>query len=167
RIIAKAIGIAAKRPDFRFFLESDNFVDNYMASHQGAPELEQFRKLVKEGRIEIAPNWADIFLNQPEGEVIVRNLLYGTRYARSIFGVNPPVFHPGDIPGFPSQLPQILAGFHIPFMVMTRIGPADRSLFNWESPDGSKSLVWNAIHGYGWGIHLNLHNEFTETTLNT
>jgi hypothetical protein len=47
----------------------------------------------------------------------------------------------------------------IPYMVMTRMGPPDKSLFDWKSPDGSKVLVWNTIRGYGWGVHLHLHGD--------
>ncbi len=159
RVIAKAIRIAEQHPEFRFFLESNNFVANFAETHAGSPELQDLKRLIREGRIEIAPNWADIFLNLPDGEVLARNLLYGTSYARSGFGTNPQVFHPGDIPGFPSQLPQLLAKANLPFMVMTRMGPSDRSLFEWKAPDGSKVLVWNAIHGYAWGAHLNLHGD--------
>lgn len=83
RIIRKAIGIASQQPSFRFLLESDNFVANYLDTHKGSPEVDLLKRLVKEGRIEIAPNWAEIFLNQPDGEVLTRNILCGKRYARS------------------------------------------------------------------------------------
>jgi alpha-mannosidase len=167
RIISRATQIGKGHPEFRFFLESDNFVDNYVESHRGSPELEDLKRLVQRGQIQIAPNWTDIFLNQPDGEVLTRNLLYGKRYARAVFGVDTPVFHPGDIPGFAPQLPQVLSQSHVPYMVMTRIGPTDRSLFNWQSPDGSRVLVWNAVHGYAWGIHLKLHEPLTEADLST
>ncbi|MBV9180055.1 MAG: hypothetical protein JO356_01975 [Acidobacteria bacterium] len=165
RIIGKAIAIASARPDFRFLLESDNFVAHYLDTHRGSREVELFIRLVKEGRIEIAPNWANIFLNQPDGEVLTRNILYGKRYARSAFGVDPQVLHPADIPGFPPQLPQILVASDIPFLVITRLGPADQSLFRWESPAGPSVLVWNAIRGYAWGIHLHLADPLSEASL--
>src|SRR5579885_1629547 len=53
----------------------------------------------------------------------------------------------------------MLAKAGIPFMVMTRMGPSDTSLFYWKSPDGSKALVWSDLRGYGWGSHLGLQNE--------
>lgn len=167
RIIAKAIKIARQYPEFRFLLESDNFVANFVETHVDSQELEDLKRLVKEGRIGIAPNWANIFHNLPAGEVHARNLLYGKRYARDVFGANPRVMHPADIPGFTPQFPQMLVKAGIPYMVMTRMGPTDRSLFNWRSPDQSKVLVWNAIRGYGWGAHLNLHNDLTDERINT
>lgn len=165
RIIAKAIRIAKQYPEFRFLLESDNFVANYVETHPRSQELEDLKKLVKEGRFAIAPNWANIFHNLPSGEVHARNLLYGKRYAREVFGVNPRVFNPTDIPGFTPQFPQILNKTDTPFMVMSRMGPADKPLFNWESPDGSKELVWS-VRGYGLGAHLQLHGDLTEDRIN-
>lgn len=162
RIIAKAIAIAKQHPEFRFLLESDNFVANFTDSHAGSLELEDLKRLVRAGRIEIAPNWANIFLNLPDGEVLVRNLLFGALYARSVFGTSPRVYHPADIPGFPAQLPQILRTANLPFLVVTRIGPPDRPLFYWRAPDGSRVLVWNAIHGYAWGAQLGLHADLNQ-----
>jgi len=166
RIIAKAIKISEEHPEFRFLIESDNFVDNYVQSRRGSPEVENLKRLVKEGRIAIAPMWANIFLNLPDGEVLTRNVLYGKRYAREVFGVNPQVMHPTDIPGFPPQYPQILRKADTPFMVESRMGPPDRSLFNWVAPDGSKELVWS-VRGYAWGAQLQLHGDLTEEQMET
>ncbi|HEV2349235.1 MAG TPA: glycosyl hydrolase-related protein [Terriglobia bacterium] len=161
RIIARALEIARAHPEFRFLIESDNFLANYVESHKGSSELEELKRLVKEGRIAIAPNSANIFLNMPDGEVLTRNILYGKQYARDVFGVNPLVMHPTDIPGFPWQYPQILEETGTPFMVESRMGPEDKSLFNWLSPEGSKELVWS-VRGYGLGAQLQLHGDLTD-----
>jgi len=151
RVIAKAIQIADEHPGFRFFIESNNFLANYVESHKSSQQLADLKRLVKEGRIEIAANWANIFLNMPGGEVLARNILYGKLYAQDVFGVSPRVMSPTDIPGFTSQYPQLLREAGLPFMLMSRMGPRDKSLFNWSSPDGSKVEVWNEIYGYCWG----------------
>jgi alpha-mannosidase len=161
RIIAKALQIADRHPEFRFLIESDNFLANYVESRQGTRELEDLKRLIKEGRIAIAPNWANIFLNLPNGEVLTRNVLYGKLYARRTFGADPLVMHPTDIPGFTPQYPQMLDNAGIPFMVMSRMGPVDRPLFNWESPDGSKEMVWS-VRGYGLGAHFGLHGDLSD-----
>jgi alpha-mannosidase len=161
RIIAKSIRIAKKYPEFRFLLESDNFVQNFVASHKGSAEVDDLKRLVREGQFEIAPNWANIFHNLPDSEVHARNFLYGKRYAQEVFGVDPSVFHPADIPGFTPQFPQMLQQVGAPFMVMTRMGPPNRWLFDWKSPNGSKVLVWSEPHGYGWGVHLGFHSDLT------
>lgn len=161
RIIAKAISIAKKDPQFHFMIESDNFVDNFVDSHKGSPEVDDLKRLVKDGHFGVAPNWANIFHNLPDGEVHARNFLYGKRYASSVFGVDPFVFQPTDIPGFTPQFPQMLRQIGVPFMLMSRMGPQNQWLFDWKSPNGSKVLVWNEPHGYGWGVGLGFHSEMT------
>jgi len=165
RIITKAIGLAERYPDFRFLLEDDDFVADFVDAHRGSPEFETFKRLVKQGRIEIAPKWAAIYQNLPRGEALVRNVVLGKRYARDVFGVDPQTAHLGDIPGFTRQYPQILRKADIPYMVMTRMGPPDRSLFRWKAPDGSAVLVWNTIKGYGWGADLGLHRDLDDARL--
>jgi alpha-mannosidase len=162
RIIAKAIRLAGDHPEFRFLLEDDDFVANYVESHTGSEELAALKRLVKEGRIEIAPKWAAIFQDLPDGEVLARNLMYGKRFARSVFGVDPKTAHLGDLPGYTPQYPQILLKSDIPYMVMARMGPSDKSLFYWQSPDGSRALVWFTLKGYGWGSHLGLHGDLDD-----
>lgn len=167
KVIARAIEIAEQHPEFKFFIESDNFLANFVESHEGSRELSELKQLIKEGRIGIAPNWADIFLNLSDGEVLARNFLYGKLYARGLFGVDPLVNQPSDIPGFPSQYPQILREAGIPYMEMSRMGPEDRSLFDWSAPDGSSVEVWNQVRGYAWGVHLHLQSDMTEADLET
>jgi alpha-mannosidase len=165
RIITKAIQIAQQYPQARYLLEDEVFVANYVETHRGTPELERFKRLVKEGRIEIGPKWAGIYQNLPRGEALARNLYYGKQYARTVFGVDPRVAHLGDLPGYTWQFPQIMSKSAVPYMVMTRMGPPDKSLFRWKSPDGSSALVWYSMKGYGWGVGLGLHRDLDENGL--
>lgn len=166
-IISKAIQLAEQNPQYRYVIESEVFVANFVESHQGTKQLDQLKRLVKAGRIEISPLWAGIYQNQTRGEALVRNLIYGKRYARETFGVDPKVAPLTDIPGFTRQYPQILSKSATPFMVMTRMGPRDLSLFHWKAPDGSAALVWNTINGYGWGVGLGLHLDLDKGRLQT
>ncbi len=165
RIITRAIQLADRYPEFRFLIEDQVFAENFTQSRRGSPEVERLKQLVKEGRFELAPKWASIYQNLPRGEATVRNMVYGKRHAREAFGVDPQVAHMGDIPGFTRQYPQILSKTGVPYMVMTRMGPPDKALFHWKSPDGSKVLLWHTIKGYGWGIGLRLHEELDDAKL--
>lgn len=156
-IITQAIRLAGQSPEFHFLLEDEVFVSNYVDAHQGSPQSADLKRLVQAvqaGRIEIAPKWAAIFQGLPDGEVHARNMAIGKRYARDVFGVDAQVAHLGDLPDYTPQFPQILRQSRVPFMVMTRMGPADKSLFYWKAPDGSRALVWNTLKGYGWGTFL-------------
>ena len=166
-VISRAIELAKRHPQYRYLLETEVFVANFVDSHRGTQELEDLKQLVKEGRIEIAPLWAAIYQNQTRSEALVRNIVYGKRYARDVFGVDPTVAHLADIPGFTRQYPQILSKAAIPYMVMTRMGPRDLSLFHWKAPDGSSVLVWNTINGYGWGVGSGLHLDLDKDRLAT
>lgn len=165
KIVSRAVELAQKNPSFRFLFENELNVANYLESNRGAPEVETFRKLVKAGRIEIAPVWAGIYQNLPRAEALVRNVVYGKRHARENFGLDPQIAHLGDIPGFTRQFPQVLAKSHTPFMVMTRMGPPDTSLFRWRAPDGSSVLTWDTLRGYSWGVNLGLHRDLDDTRI--
>ncbi len=165
RIITRAIQLAQQYPEFRFLLEDDVFVANFVESQRGSEELAALKKLVKEGRIEIAPKWVGTYQNLPRAEALVRNLVYGKRFAREVFGVDPKVAHLGDIPGYTWQYPQILSKCATPYMVMTRMAPTDLSLFRWKAPDGSGVLTWHAVKGYGWGVALGLHRNLDDARL--
>jgi hypothetical protein len=154
RIIAKAIRQAGQSGEFRFLLESEVFAQNYVETHKGSAELEQLKRLAREGRFEISPYWASIFQGLPAGEVHVRNLVIGKRCARTVFGVDPKVAHLGDVPDYAAQYPQLLASAGVPNLIMTRMGPSDRALFRWKAPDGSTTLVWNALKDYGQWVFL-------------
>ena len=106
RIIARAIQLAKQFPDFRFLIEDDDFVANFAESHNSSPDLDDLKRLVKEGRIEIAPKWAAIFQDLQDGEILSRNLVYRKRYARSVFGVDPQAAQISDLPGYTPQYPR-------------------------------------------------------------
>jgi alpha-mannosidase len=154
RIITKAMRMALQYPEFRFLIEDEVWLANYAETHRGLPEMDQLKQLVKQGRIEISPKWAAILQNLPRGETWVRNFVYGKHYARDVFGVDPKVANLGDLPGYTSQFPQILSRSDVPYMVMTRMGPSDKSLFYYKALDGSKALTWNTLKGYGWGTFI-------------
>jgi alpha-mannosidase len=165
RIISRAMQLAEEHPEFRFLIEDEVFAANFMESRRGTAEAEHLRKLVRAGRIEVAPKWAAIYQNLPREEALVRNLAYGKRYAREVFGVDPLVAPLTDLPGFTQQYPQVLAKSGIPYMVMTRMGPPNTPLFRWKAPDGSSVLVWDTTKGYSWGVNLGLHRELDDTHL--
>lgn len=165
RIISRAIQLADEHSEFRFLIEDQVFVANFMDSHRGTPEADRLKTLVREGRIEINPKWAAIYQNLPRAEALVRNLVYGKRYAREVFGVDPLVAALTDIPGFTRQYPQMLVKSGIPYTIMTRMGPPDAPLFRWKSPDGSSVLTWDTVKGYGWGVSLGLHRDLDDSHL--
>ena len=47
RIITRAIQLSQRHPEFRFLLEDDVFVANFVESRRGTPELEALKRLVR------------------------------------------------------------------------------------------------------------------------
>ena len=122
RVIGKAVQMAKPDPNFRFLIEADIFLANYVDTRRGSSELTDLKELVRKGQIEISPTWTDIMLDLPDGEVIARNFALGRSYVRKEFGVDPTAASFADLPGFPTQLPQILALTDTPYGVITRVG---------------------------------------------
>ena len=142
------LNILATDPDYKFYmLDGQTIVlDDYL---QVRPEREgELRLLVQSGRLLIGP-WhvlPDEFLVSPES--IIRNLLQGERTSRR-FGSKMQVGYIPDPFGHIGQMPQILAGFGIPFAAVQR-GLDDQpcELF-WKAPNGSQVLLVNLRDGYG------------------
>lgn len=155
RIIARALALADRDPDFRFLVESAAFLRHFLASH---PErAEDLRRHVVAGRIEPSPSWATIMPGAAAEEALVRNLLLAVRWLEAHAGRASTVAHPGDVPGFPPQYPQLLARAGVRAAVVTRMFPVAAPLLRWRSPDGSEIAVWNAYQRYDWAARHGLH----------
>jgi 2-O-(6-phospho-alpha-D-mannosyl)-D-glycerate hydrolase len=118
----------------------------------------QLRRLVAAGRLLLGPFFVlpDLFI--PTGESLVRNLRAGQAAAADLG----PTMKLGYLPdpfGHPDQLPQVLQGFGIDGMLMSR-GMGDEAEFLdadffWEAPDGSRVLASHQVGG-GYGNLMEL-----------
>ena len=142
KIIKAALKIMRKYPDYKFVIESVMAVE-YFKLHY--PELfEELKRRVREKRIEliggmvIAP---DTVL--PNGESLVRQILYGTQYYRHNFGIESKIGYLIDTFGLTPQLPQILKKSDFKYLIFVR-GARHRNLpqeFLWKALDGSEILT--------------------------
>jgi len=131
-------------PDFRF---SQSSAIDYATVEKYSPHLfDQIRRRVKEGRWEItASTWVEGDKNMAVGEALVRQILYAKRYFARKFGLNFDQIQVGwepDTFGHSWTYPQIMRLGGIDCYYINRGGKEHR-LFWWESPDGSRVLVWN------------------------
>ncbi len=119
---------------------------------ENRPRLE---KAVATGRFSTGPFHIlmDEFL--VSGETIVRNLARGTALAEKMGGCSPVAYLP-DMFGHISQMPQILARAGYEDAVVWRGVPSaiDRTLFRWESPDGSSVRAAYLATSYSNGAYL-------------
>ncbi|HEX6332432.1 MAG TPA: hypothetical protein VF129_14265 [Actinomycetota bacterium] len=128
-------------------------IDDYLAER---PErAADVARLVLEGRLSAGP-WVtqmDEFL--VSGESHVRNLEMGMARAEALGGASKIGYLPDQF-GHIGQMPQLLRRAGIERAVVWRGVPAtvDRTVFRWESPDGSAVLTEYLAFGYslGWDV---------------
>ncbi|MDZ7794533.1 MAG: hypothetical protein U5P10_12830 [Spirochaetia bacterium] len=144
-------------PEFKFFhLDGQTaIVDDYLDLR---PEKkETIIELIKSGRLRIGPWYLqpDNFIVSGEG--LIRNLLKGTMYAKSM-GENKCVGWLPDSFGHPSQLPQILTNFGIESFIFSRgLGnhlSKEAIEFIWESPHKDPVIAIFQNGGYYSGSNL-------------
>lgn len=106
------------------------------------PEMfERIREKIREGTwIPVGGMWVEPDLNMPDGESLVRQILYGKRYFQDRFGIDVQVGWNPDAFGQSLQIPQILSKSGIGYCVLGRCGPEGMNMFWWEAPDGSRVL---------------------------
>lgn len=165
-IISKALELLEQHDDFRYLIETANFLDQYLDCYP--KELERIKKLAISGRLELAPLWTGIYQNLPGGETLVRNVLYAKHYIKSKLGIDPIVAHFGDLPGYTPQFPQIAKLSGIKNILMSRGGPSSTPLFNWEALNGDKVISYFSWQGYaayamGCDWHKTYDNMLSET----
>ena len=135
-------------------------VDDYLAVR---PEKrEELRRLISSGRVLVGPWYVlpDEFL--VSAEATVRNLMEGTRSARSMGGVMNIGYIPDSF-GHIAMMPAILSGFGMDSAVVYRGFGGEpgqtSSEYWWESPDGTRCLMAHLFrHGYSAGyFHQDSH----------
>jgi len=134
-------------PDFRF---SHGQAHSYSWIESRFPEMfREIQKYVQEGRWEITGGtWIESDGNMPSGESFVRQYLYGKRYFKSRFGVEPRNGYHPDTFGHAASLPQILSKSGMDTYTFFRPGEDER-MFWWETPDGSRVFAHHPSNWYG------------------
>ncbi len=126
------------------------------------PELRgSFERHIKSGRIHVGPWYTMPDERIVSGEAIIRNLLLGTKTAKS-FGAEPMKYgYICDIFGHIAQMPQLFAGSGIPHALLGR-GANNHThppFFKWKSPDGSAVTVFKLPDADGYGTGRFLHDK--------
>ena len=121
----------------------------YAWIEENRPDLfAKIRSQVAGGRWEVVGGlWVEPELNTVSGESIVRQVLYGQKYAREKFGKIATIAWLPDSFGFSWQLPQIFVRGGLQTFVTQKLLWNDttqfpHNLFWWQSPDGSRILSY-------------------------
>ncbi len=142
-----ALDLMNEYPDFKFTAST---AQAYTWIEEKYPAMfKQIQQRVKEGRWEVIGGmWVEPDLNMPDGESLVRQILYGKNYFKAKFNVDVKIGWNPDSFGYNWQLPQIYRRSGIDYFVTQKLLWAHEfttfpyRLFYWESPDGSKIMTY-------------------------
>src|SRR5271165_2081276 len=134
-------------PDFKFAASA---AQAYVWMEEKYPAIfSEIEQRVKEGRWEIVGGmWVEPDLNMPDGESLVRQILYGKRYFQQKFGVDVNIGWNPDSFGYNAQLPQIYKRSGIDYFVTQKLLWASEftkfpyRFFWWQAPDGSRLMTY-------------------------
>jgi alpha-mannosidase len=154
--LRQTVAFMKEYPDFTM-LQSQASVYNFVEMVD-PPLLEQVKKYVKEGRLELAGGmWTEGDMNLSSGEAITRSFLLGQRYFQGRFGKMANIGWLPDNFGHISQMPQILKLAGCDYFYFHRCKPY-KGTFWWIAPDSSKVLCY-ANDTYNGNITPDLRNE--------
>ncbi|MBB4008612.1 alpha-mannosidase [Allorhizobium taibaishanense] len=146
RSMATALALMEEFPDYRFMYNQCVLLDYLDKDY---PELfDRIRAHVTTGRFEIeGALWLEPDVNIAGGEALVRHILYGVRYHRETFGVDPRMVWLPDTFGYSAALPQLMAKSGLDSFVTHKLSwndtnrmPEDK-LF-WQGIDGSQVVAY-------------------------
>jgi alpha-mannosidase len=142
-----ALALMSEYPDFEFAASA---AQAYVWMEEKYPAIfQEIEQRVKEGRWEIVGGmWVEPDLNMPDGESLVRQILYGKRYFKQKFGVDVNIGWNPDSFGYNAQLPQIYKRSGIDYFVTQKLLWASEftkfphRLFWWQAPDGTRMMTY-------------------------
>jgi alpha-mannosidase len=142
-----ALDLMREYPDFRFTASA---AQAYVWMEEKYPAIfSEIEQRVKEGRWEIVGGmWVEPDLNMPDGESLVRQILYGKSYFKQKFGKDVNIGWNPDSFGYNGQLPQIYKRSGIDYFITQKLLWASEftkfpyRLFWWQAPDGSRLMTY-------------------------
>ena len=142
-----ALALMREYPDFKFAASA---AQAYVWMEEKYPAIfSEIEQRVKEGRWEVVGGmWVEPDLNMPDGESLVRQILYGKRYFKQKFGADVNIGWNPDSFGYNAQLPQIYKRSGIDYFVTQKLLWASEftkfpyRLFWWQAPDGTRMMTY-------------------------
>ncbi len=157
RIIHTALNLLEKYPEYRFMIESFNFIETYLDCHP--EELNRIKMMIRSGRLEVIPMRAIIYSHLPSGETTIRNLIYGREYCRNVLETDPTIMSMSDIPGVTPQLPQIARLAGMTEIVLSRGFREHTDHVMWSAMDGTSIPSYCPMHYADLALALS-HEKF-------
>jgi alpha-mannosidase len=150
RTFATACRLMERYPDFYFSCSQPQL---YQYTKQYFPDVyRQIKRWVRAGRWETTgAMWVEADCNVPSGESLIRQILHGIAFFRREFGTRPRLCWLPDVFGYPSSLPEILAGcginsFYTYKLHWQAFNHFPVNLFRWRGLDGSEVIAHVVNH---------------------
>jgi len=144
---------------FPDFVYAANQMHCFRWMEKDYPELfKKIQEAVKQGKWEpVGAEWVEPDGNLPAGESYVRQFMYGRKYSKEKLGKVSTIGWTPDSFGYNWNMPQILKKCDMRGFVTQKISWNDTTrfpynLFWWESPDGSRVLVYFPQGSYGESV---------------
>jgi alpha-mannosidase len=145
RTFSTVLHLMRQYPEYGFLHSSPQL---YKWVQEDYPEIfEHIEEMVGSGRWEATGGmWVEPDCNIPNGESLVRQIVWGKRYFRDTFGVDNHVLWLPDVFGYPWSLPQLMRKSGLDYFLTSKISwnqfnrfPHDT--FTWRGIDGSEVLA--------------------------
>lgn len=144
RTFSTAVKLMKEYPEFRFVQSQPHL---YEFVKKRYPELfSQVEKEIDRGNWEpVGGTWVEGDVNLSGGEALARQYLYGKRYFRDQFGIDPKITFIPDVFGYSASLPGIARAADCPYfftqkMSWSEVNDFPHNSFFWEGIDGSKLI---------------------------
>jgi len=156
------IDACAADPQFRWMIESVWQLQAWVERTNDPAQIERLAALLRKGQIELSASDGSMHTEFMGSEELNR-IATGRIAFEHRFGIRADVAMMNDVPGFSLRLPQVLARSGVKYLITgsntalgggTHLAPGKMPVY-WESPDGSKILMWqtqSANGGYTEGL---------------
>ncbi|MBS3736585.1 alpha-mannosidase [Candidatus Bipolaricaulota bacterium] len=145
RTFSNALKLMEEYPDFRF-LQSQPHIYEFVKNR--FPKLfDRIKKKVDSRDWEpVGGTWIESDVNISGGEALARQYLYGKRYFRKEFGIDPKITFIPDVFGYSASLPGIARSANCPYfftqkMSWSEVNDFPHHTFVWEGIDGSQLIA--------------------------
>ena len=145
RVIGPAIPLLEKYPDYRYGMETNLFLMEYL--ERMPTQADTIHKLMAENRLAFGATYNQPYQSLWGGESLMRQLYYGRKWLKEHVGtdVDCVTAWGTDVPSVAMQMAQILAKSGVKYLMLGRFQPG---IYTWSSPDGSK-ITMGSLGIYG------------------
>jgi alpha-mannosidase len=150
RDIDEALRMIDQNPAFRYSLDGEWDLDQFMKTHTAADQ-ERAIKAIQERKLYVPAQYANLLTGFPTAETLIRSLYPSAEFSRK-HGSPFNYANITDVPSYSWSYPSILAAagiqylaggsnnYRAPVLLQGRLN--ENSPMWWEGPDGSKVLLW-------------------------